>query len=137
VRRQKLSAAARLQPQHCRPGDCILIDGNPLVYRGYYATLENELARPSDGQQVAAVYAFAKSLTKLLRQFEPSSVAVFFDSPHPTFRHDSSPDYKSNRKETAPSLIQQLQLSQVQFLDSLEPKLICYFRILSQPLMYV
>jgi 5'-3' exonuclease len=68
-----------------RPGECLLIDGNPLVYDAFYRTKK---WRPSDGRNVGGTYGFGRSLIKLLRKFNPTSVAVFFDSPRKNFRHE-------------------------------------------------
>jgi len=82
-----------------------LIDGTAFAYRSYYAIrgLTN-----SKGQPTNAVYGFARLILKILREHNPSHLAVVFDAPGKTFREDMYPEYKANRKETPEDLIAQL-----------------------------
>ncbi|MBU0610615.1 MAG: DNA polymerase I [Armatimonadetes bacterium] len=86
----------------------ILIDGNNLVHRAYHALppLTN-----SAGQPTNAVYGFVQMVLPLLEEEQPARVAVAFDGPGPTFRHEMTDTYKATRKETEPELVAQFDLA--------------------------
>lgn len=86
-----------------------LIDGNAYIHRAFHALppLTN-----STGQMVNAVYGFTRMLLKILREQKPDYVAVCFDFPAPTFRHQEFAEYKATRKETPDELVQQIPLAQ-------------------------
>jgi DNA polymerase-1 len=86
----------------------MLVDGNSLTYRAFFA-LPTDLATAS-GQVTNAVYGFTSMLINLLRDHQPDAVAVAFDRPEPTFRHEAIEDYKANRTEAPDILRQQLGL---------------------------
>jgi DNA polymerase I len=89
-------------------GPLFLLDGNSLVFRAFFA-LPIDLATRS-GQVTNAVYGFTSMLVMLLRDQEPSGVAVAFDRPEPTFRDEVVEEYKGNRPETPDLLVPQFQL---------------------------
>jgi DNA polymerase I len=82
----------------------MLIDGNSLTYRAFFA-LPTDMATAS-GQVTNAVFGFTSMLINLLRDHEPDQVAVAFDRPEPTFRHERVQEYKANR-EAAPDILRQ------------------------------
>ncbi len=82
----------------------MLIDGNSLTYRAFFA-LPTELATAS-GQVTNAVYGFTSMLLNLLRDHEPDRIVVAFDRPEPTFRHERVDTYKANR-DAAPDILRQ------------------------------
>lgn len=82
----------------------MLIDGNSLTYRAFFA-LPTDMATAS-GQVTNAVFGFTSMLINLLRDHEPSGVAIAFDLPKPTFRHERNPEYKAGR-EKAPDILRQ------------------------------
>ena len=86
----------------------LLIDGNSLTYRAFFA-LPTDMAT-SSGQVTNAVFGFASMLAALLRDHNPSGVAVAFDLPGPTFRHEKLADYKANRERQPDILYEQLDL---------------------------
>ncbi len=86
----------------------ILIDGNSLVYRAYYA-LPTTLAL-STGLVTNAVYGFTSMLIRLLIDEQPDVVAVAFDSKGPTFRHEAYELYKAHRKPAPDDLHPQFPL---------------------------
>jgi len=86
----------------------LLIDGNSLTYRAFFA-LPTDMATTS-GQVTNAVFGFASMLASLLRDHDPIGVAVAFDLPSPTFRHEKSADYKANRERQPDILYEQLDL---------------------------
>jgi DNA polymerase-1 len=86
----------------------MLIDGNSLAYRAFFA-LPTDLATAS-GQVTNAVFGFTSMLVNLVRDHAPDHLAVAFDRPEPTFRHEAVDTYKANRTEAPDILRQQLGL---------------------------
>jgi len=86
-------------------GKFIIIDGNSLANRAFYAMpyLSNRKKQPS-----GAVFGFANIVTKLISEHKPDYIAVAFDHARKTFRNEIYADYKGTRKETSPDLIFQL-----------------------------
>ena len=82
----------------------LLIDGNSLTYRAFFA-LPDDMATAS-GQVTNAVFGFTSMLINVLKDHRPDKVLVAFDRPEPTFRHEADPDYKANRT-AAPDLLRQ------------------------------
>jgi len=71
-----------------------LIDGTAYIYRAYHA-IRN--LSDSTGMPTNAAFGFTRMLIKLIKDRDPSHVAMFFDAKGPTFRHDRYADYKANR----------------------------------------
>lgn len=88
----------------------LLIDGNSVLFRGFYATSYGNIMKTSKGVYTNAVYAFANMLDKALKQINPDYCVVAFDKGKHTFRHDIAPDYKGGRKETPEELVPQFAL---------------------------
>jgi DNA polymerase-1 len=86
----------------------MLIDGNSLTYRAFFA-LPTDLATAS-GQVTNAVFGFTSMLINLVRDHEPTAIAVAFDRPEPTFRHEKVDTYKAGRAEAPDILRQQMGL---------------------------
>ncbi|MGM0365827.1 MAG: DNA polymerase I [Actinomycetota bacterium] len=86
----------------------MLIDGNNLAYRAYYA-LPDSIAT-SSGTITNAVLGFTSMLIKLIEDHEPDRIIAAFDSRGPTFRHDMYADYKVHRKEMPEQLTGQIPL---------------------------
>ena len=75
----------------------ILIDGNSLMYRAYYATaFTGNLMQNSKGLYTNAVYSFIKMLEHLVNQ-EYDNILVAFDAGKQTFRHEILDSYKDGR----------------------------------------
>src|ERR671929_306519 len=86
----------------------MLLDGHSIAYRAFFA-LPTDLATAS-GQVTNAVYGFTSMLINLLKDHHPDAIAVAFDRPEPTFRHDVVSDYKAGRAEAPDILRQQMGL---------------------------
>ncbi len=86
----------------------MLLDGNSLAYRAFFA-LPTDLATAS-GQVTNAVFGFTSMLINLLKDHQPEGIAVAFDRPEPTFRHELVKDYKAGRAEAPDILRQQMGL---------------------------
>ncbi|MEO6989440.1 MAG: DNA polymerase I [Aquihabitans sp.] len=82
----------------------MLIDGNSLTYRAFHA-LPTDLVTAS-GQVTNAVFGFTSMFVNLVRDHKPDAIAVAFDRPEPTFRHERNVEYKANR-ESAPDILRQ------------------------------
>ena len=82
----------------------MFIDGNSLTYRAFFA-LPTDMST-AGGQVTNAVFGFTSMLINLWRDHEPDGIAVAFDRPEPTFRHEVVHDYKAGR-ETAPDILRQ------------------------------
>lgn len=89
----------------------LLIDGNSVLFRAYYATAYGQMMKTSNGIYTNAVFAFANMLNKALKLIKPDYCAVAFDKGKHTFRHDLSPDYKGGRKQTPEELIGQFSIA--------------------------
>jgi DNA polymerase-1 len=87
----------------------LLLDGHSLAYRAFFA-LPPENFSTTTGQPTNAVYGFTAMLINVLRDEQPTHVAVAFDRSEPTFRHEQYVDYKANRRETPADFRSQLSL---------------------------
>lgn len=83
----------------------VLIDGNSLLNRAYYA-LPPLVTKT--GAHTGAVYGFCTMLVKALTELKPSHLIVTFDLAAPTFRKQLYPDYKAQRKKMPDELASQL-----------------------------
>ncbi len=88
----------------------LLIDGNSVLFRAFYATYYGNMMKTSKGVYTNAVYAFANMINKAIKTIAPDYCAVAFDKGKHTFRHDLVPDYKAGRRETPEELVPQFQL---------------------------
>ena len=94
--------------QEGKPGKLLLVDGNSLVYRSFFAIpqLTNREGVPTN-----AAYGFATVLRKILAEETPEHVAVVFDAGGKNFRHRLYPEYKANRPPTPDDLSVQFPLT--------------------------
>lgn len=76
-----------------------LLDAYALIYRAYYAFIKNPRIN-SKGLNTSAVFGFMLTLEDIMQNQRPSHIAVVFDPPTTTFRHEMYPAYKANRDET-------------------------------------
>jgi len=72
----------------------MLLDGNGLIYRGYFALPPLTTAK---GELVNAVFGFCSIVLRGIQDLHPDYIAVAFDLPGPTFRHERFADYKATR----------------------------------------
>jgi len=85
----------------------ILIDGNSLIHRAFYAL---PLLSTAQGQFTNAAYGFTTMLLRLLDEEKPEAIAVAFDKGKLTFRNEAYQEYKAHRKATPPELREQFPL---------------------------
>ncbi len=89
----------------------IIIDGNSLVYRAYYATWKTiDLYKQNNMMPVNALKLSTSLFLKLLEKDVYDYVFIAFDHHKKTFRNDMLECYKANRKKTPDDLINQLPL---------------------------
>ncbi len=91
------------------PPRLLLLDGHSLAYRAFYALRDVEMATTT-GQPTSGVFGFTSMLVNLLRDENPTHIAVAFDVSRKTFRSDTYADYKAGRIETPPDFSEQLSL---------------------------
>ncbi len=86
----------------------VIFDGHALLHRGYHA-IPPLTAR--DGTPTNGVYGFTSMMLNALRELKPEYVAVAWDEPGKTFRHDMFPDYKGTRKKMDDDLAVQIPVT--------------------------
>ncbi|GAB7189714.1 DNA polymerase I [Kineococcus sp. NUM-3379] len=87
----------------------LLVDGHSLAYRAFYA-LPVENFSTSTGQHTNAVYGFTSMLINVLRDEEPTHLAVAFDVSRQTFRTEEYAEYKANRAKSPSEFAGQVEL---------------------------
>ena len=84
-----------------------LIDGHSYAYRAFHAIKH---LSDSSGLALNAVYGFTRMLLKLIKEERPDYLAVAFDTPSKTFRHELYDQYKANRSEQPEEMRHQIPL---------------------------
>ena len=74
-----------------------LLDAYAIIYRAYYAFIRNPRVN-SKGLNTSAIFGFVNTLEDVLKKEKPSHIAVAFDPPGKTFRHDEFEAYKAQRE---------------------------------------
>lgn len=87
----------------------LILDGNALLHRAWHAIPP---LTTRDGRVVNAVYGFVNVVEKMLSQFKPEYMAVAWDLPGGTFRHDEYAPYKATREKKADELYAQIPMIQ-------------------------
>ena len=77
----------------------LLIDAYAMIYRAYYAFIRVPRIN-SKGENTSAIFGFLITLDDLIKRVQPTHLAVVFDPPGPTFRHEAYEQYKAQREET-------------------------------------
>ncbi|HEY5537774.1 MAG TPA: DNA polymerase I [Acetobacterium sp.] len=85
----------------------ILIDGNSLIYRTFYAI--HEMSN-SKGIPTNAIYGFVNILVKIQEEYKPDYLGVAFDLNAPTFRNLAYADYKGGRHKMPEGLQEQFPI---------------------------
>src|SRR5574344_629663 len=89
----------------------ILVDGNNLLFRSYYATdYSGNIMRNSNGTPTNALYGFASMMNKIIEEEKPAYIAVAFDIGK-NFRRQKYPTYKAGRNETPIELKEQMPIA--------------------------
>ncbi len=86
----------------------IVIDGNSLINRAYYAIQRPMMTK--EGLYTQGVYGFLNILLKIREEYDPGYIVVAFDLKGPTFRHEEYKEYKAGRRKMPPELAMQIPL---------------------------
>ena len=86
----------------------VIIDGNSLINRAYYAMQRPMITR--EGIYTQGIYGFLNMLGKIRDDYAPKYLTVAFDLKAPTFRHLEYKDYKAGRKPMPPELAMQMPI---------------------------
>ncbi len=86
------------------PKKLFLLDAFALVFRAYYALIRNPRIT-SKGRNTNAQFGFTNTLIELIKNQNPTHMAVCFDTHAPTERHTDFADYKANRQETPEDIL--------------------------------
>ncbi len=85
----------------------VLIDGNSIIYRAFFAL---PLLNNDKGVYTNAVYGFTTMLLRILEEEKPTHMLVAFDAGKTTFRHKTYKEYKGGRQKTPPELSEQFPI---------------------------
>jgi len=85
----------------------LVLDGNALLHRAWHAIPP---LTTSSGQVVNAVYGFLNIIEKMREQYAPDFMAVAWDLPGATFRHEAYAEYKGTREKKADELYEQIDV---------------------------
>lgn len=94
----------------------MLLDGNSMLFRAYYATLYTHRMSTSNGIPTNAVFGFIMMLKKAIDLIQPDGLLVAWDAGKKTFRHEKYEAYKGTRKPLDEELIVQFPIVR-EFLD--------------------
>lgn len=86
----------------------LLVDGNSIINRAYYAVIGRAPMTAPDGTPTGAVNGFFNSVLGVMKEYNPDYMCVLFDRKEPTFRHKMSTEYKANRKGMPDDLYAQM-----------------------------
>ena len=84
----------------------ILVDGSSYLFRAYHSPPHLTNSR---GEATGAIYGVVNMLKSLLRQYQPSQMAVVFDAKGPTFRNEMYSEYKAHRPPMPDDLRSQIE----------------------------
>ena len=87
----------------------LLVDGNSLLFRAYYATAYRGILQTSYGKYTNAIVAFNNMMINAIDSIKPDHILVAFDTKDKTFRHDLYDDYKGHRKPAPKELVEQFE----------------------------
>lgn len=85
----------------------VIIDGNAILHRAWHAMPP---LTTKDGRVISAAYGFTTMLMKVMKDLKPTHLAVTFDLPGGTFRHEEFAAYKAQRVEQPDELYAQIPM---------------------------
>ena len=97
----------------------LLIDGNSMLFRAYFATAYGRPMSTSSGIPTNAIFGFASMLHKALEVIAPDFVVVAFDHDKKNFRREIYPQYKGTRQKTPDNLVAQFPIIR-EYLDAID-----------------
>lgn len=98
----------------------LILDANSILYRSYFALPQ---LTSKDGELINALYGFLLLLFKIIKELKPDFLAVCFDYPGKTFRHEEFLEYKAKRPKAPDELIGQIKKTK----EALKAFSICFF----------
>lgn len=100
----------------------VIIDGNSLINRAYYAMQRPMITK--EGIYTQGIYGFLNMLSKIMDDYSPDYLVVAWDKKSPTFRHEEYSEYKAGRKKMPVELAMQMpimkEILSAMNIDSLE-----------------
>ena len=84
----------------------VIIDGNSLINRAYYAMQKPMITK--EGIYTQGIFGFLNMLNRILDDYDPDYMAVAWDMRAPTFRHEAYKDYKAGRRKMPAELAMEL-----------------------------
>lgn len=89
----------------------ILVDGNALLFRAYYATAYGgAMMKNREGIHTNALFGFVNMMQKIIQDHDYTHLLVAFDAAKKNFRHDQYEAYKGTRKSAPEELVEQFIL---------------------------
>jgi DNA polymerase-1 len=88
------------------PKPLLVVDGSSWLHRAFNAL---PALSTKSGEPTGALYGVLNMLRRLLADYQPDYLAVVFDAPGKTFRHEMFSDYKAHRPPLDPQLVQQIE----------------------------
>jgi DNA polymerase-1 len=102
-------------------GKLMIIDGNSILNRAFFALQGAQMLSTSDGIHTNAIFGFLNILNKFIEEEHPQYLCVAFDLRAPTFRHLEFSGYKAKRKGMPPELAEQMPVMK-EVLDAMNIK---------------
>ena len=99
----------------------LLIDGNSMLFRAYFATAYGRPMTTTSGIPTNAIFGFASMLHKALEIIQPDYVLVAFDHDSQNFRREVYSEYKGTRQKAPDNLVAQFPIVR-EYLDSIRMK---------------
>lgn len=88
-----------------------LLDGHAIAYRAFFG-MQGRRFQTRQGLPTGAVYGFTRILVDVIKSYQPTLLAVCFDTKEPTHRHEAYESYKGHRKPPPDDLILQFPYMQ-------------------------
>ena len=88
----------------------LLVDGNSIMNRAFYALMNAGMFRAQDGTYTNAIYGFLNIYFKVIEEYSPEYIAVAFDKGKKTLRHKSYTEYKAGRSKMPDELREQMPI---------------------------
>ena len=92
-------------------GKLLLVDGNSIINRAFFAVIGRAPMTAPDGTPTGAVNGFFNTLLSVKDEYKPDKICITFDLKDPTFRHKMYSDYKAQRKGMMPELSAQMPVA--------------------------
>ena len=88
----------------------LLVDGNSIMNRSYFALAGRSNLTALDGTPTGALHAYLNTLHRYITEFQPTHICTLFDRREKTFRHEKYPEYKAKRHKMDEDLVVQMPL---------------------------